>query len=139
LINLNLTLKFKLIFIQFKRHQWSWLWTEPGKHAELEKGLNIGGFGYPAFTAVNARKGVYVHLRGSFSESGLNEFLRELSVGRGSPQQLPGAKLPTVSKVSAWDGKDAKLEVEEDIDLSDVSLDDDIGGIPFRKKSSDEL
>lgn len=124
---------------KYKRHQWSYLWTEGGRHADLEKALNVGGFGYPALTAVNARKGVYVHLRGSFGESGLNEFLRELSVGRGSPQNLPNSKLPSVSKVEPWDGKDKKLEVEEEIDLSDVSLDDDIGGIPLRKKNADEL
>lgn len=124
---------------KYKRHQWSWLWTEPGKHADLEKALNVGGFGYPAFTAVNARKGVFVHLKGSFGETGLNEFLRELSVGRGSPQNLPNAKLPTISQVSRWDGKDAKLVEEEEIDLSDVSLDDDVGGVPLRKKAAEEL
>jgi protein disulfide-isomerase A6 len=119
---------------KYKRHQWSWLWTESAKHPELESGLSVGGFGYPALVAVNSRKGVYVLMRGSFSENGINEFLRELSVGRGSTQTIPNSKLPAINTVSAWDGKDAKLEVEEEIDLSDVSLDDD-DGVPLRRKS----
>jgi len=121
---------------KFKRNQWSWLWTESGKHGELEQALNIGGFGYPALVAVNSRKGKFVLLRGSFSEAGINEFLRELSMGRGSTEQLAAGKLPAISDVSSWDGKDAKLDVEEEINLDDVKLDDDVdGGFQFRKKS----
>lgn len=122
---------------KYKRNQWSWLWTESAKHQELESALSVGGFGYPALAAVNSRKGVYVLMRGSFSETGINEFLRELSVGRGSTAPIPNNKLPQINKSEPWDGKDAKLIVEEEIDLSDVDLDDDIGGIPLRKKSAD--
>ena len=32
--------------------------------------------------------------------------------------------LPALSDVPAWDGKDGELPEEEDIDLSDVELDD---------------
>jgi protein disulfide-isomerase A6 len=122
---------------KYKRHQWGWLWTESAKHPQLEQALSVGGFGYPAMVAVNSRKGKYVLLKGSFGEAGLNEFLRELSVGRGSPSPLPNGKLPTIEAVSKWDGKDAKLEVEEDIDLSDVSLDDLDDGVPIRKKTGE--
>ena len=123
---------------KFKRNQWAWLWTESSKHPKLEEALNVGGFGYPAMVAVNPRKAIFVHLKGSFGETGVNEFLRELSVGRGAPQSLPGGKLPSVESVEAWDGKDAKIVEEEEIDLSDVSLDDDDDiGIPMRRKSSE--
>ena len=122
---------------KYKKNQWSLLWTESGKHGELESALSVGGFGYPALVAVNSRKAKYVLMRGSFSETGINEFLRELSVGRGQTQQLANSKLPALSEVSAWDGKDAKIEVEEEINLDDVSLDDDEGGFSFRKKSGD--
>jgi len=119
--------------------QWSWLWTASGEHKELEKSLSVGGFGFPALTAINARKGKYVLLKGSFGENGIREFLRDLSVGRGSTEAIPGEKLPTISASQPWDGMDAKMVEEEDIDLSDVDLDDDIGGFGFRKKSvSDE-
>jgi len=122
---------------KYKRHQWGWLWTEPSKYPELESALSVGGFGYPALVAVNSRKGKYVVLRGSFSESGINEFLRELSVGRGQTANIPNNKLPTVAKTEAWDGKDAKVIVEEEIDLSDVSLDDLDDAPMFRRKTAD--
>jgi len=119
---------------KFKTHQWSWLWTESGKHKELEKSLSVGGFGFPALTAVNSRKGKFVLLRGSFSENGIREFLRDLSVGRGNTEAIPSGKLPTLEKVTAWDGKDEKIFVEEEIDLSDVDMDDDDGGFMMRRK-----
>jgi protein disulfide-isomerase A6 len=33
--------------------------------------------------------------------------------------------LPTLKKTEPWDGKDAEMPVEDDIDLSDVDLDKD--------------
>lgn len=53
-----------------------WLWTEAGAQYELENALGIGGFGYPAMAAINARKMKFALLKGSFSEQGINEFLR---------------------------------------------------------------
>ena len=49
---------------------------------------------------------------------------RELAVGRGSTAPLKDAKLPNVNNIEPWDGKDGELPVDEDIDLSDVELDD---------------
>lgn len=54
----------------------SWLWTEAGAQMELESSLGIGGFGYPAMAAINTRKMKFALLRGSFSETGIHEFLR---------------------------------------------------------------
>ncbi|XP_062889698.1 protein disulfide-isomerase A6 [Mobula hypostoma] len=109
---------------KYKKKFWGWLWTEAGAQAELEDSLGIGGFGYPAMAAINARKMKYALLKGSFSEQGINEFLRELSVGRGSTSLVKGAAFPKINNVDPWDGKDGQLPVEEDIDLSDVDLDD---------------
>lgn len=114
----------RLMGEKYKKQQWSWLWTDAMKQPDIENALSIGGFGYPAMAAVNSRKGKYVLLKGSFSETGINEFLRDLSLGRSSPATLPNSKLPAVVKQEPWDGKDGQLIVEEDIDLSDVELDD---------------
>lgn len=54
----------------------SWLWTEAGAQMALESSLGIGGFGYPAMAAINTRKMKFALLRGSFSETGIHEFLR---------------------------------------------------------------
>ena len=63
-------------------------------------------------------------LTGSFSYEGINEFLRDLSYGKGRTNPVRGAKMPKIATVEAWDGKDGELPEEEDIDLSDVDLDD---------------
>jgi protein disulfide-isomerase A6 len=123
----------KVLAEKFKRQQWGWVWAEAGQQLEMESSLDIGGFGYPAMAAVNSRKAKFSLMRGSFGETGINEFLRSISVGRGSTAPLKNAKLPAIKKVDAWDGKDGVLEPEEDIDLSDVSLDD------LDDKKKDEL
>ncbi|POI23356.1 hypothetical protein CIB84_012897, partial [Bambusicola thoracicus] len=61
---------------KYKKKMWGWLWTEAGAQSDLESSLGIGGFGYPAMAAVNARKMKFALLKGSFSEQGINEFLR---------------------------------------------------------------
>uniref|UniRef100_A0A0B7AR86 protein disulfide-isomerase n=1 Tax=Arion vulgaris TaxID=1028688 RepID=A0A0B7AR86_9EUPU len=108
---------------KYRKQVWGWVWAEAGQHLELEENLDIGGFGYPALAAVNSRKMKFSLLRGSFSETGINEFLRELSYGKGSTAPLKNAQLPKVENVDPWDGKDGVLQVEDD-DVSDVELDD---------------
>jgi len=108
---------------KYKQKLWGWVWTAPGVHGKLESALGVGGFGYPAMAVVNIRKKVFVLLRGSFSKSGIDELLKSIAVGRGRTEKLTNG-LPTLSNAEAWDGKDGQLPEEEDIDLSDVDLDD---------------
>ena len=58
--------------------------------------------------------------------SGLNDELKHamLSYGKGRTNPVKGAKIPKIASIDAWDGKDGELPEEEDIDLSDVDLDD---------------
>ncbi|XP_053315102.1 protein disulfide-isomerase A6 [Spea bombifrons] len=109
---------------KYKKKMWGWLWTEAGAQMDLETALGIGGFGYPAMAAINARKMKFALLKGSFSDQGINEFLRELSFGRGSTAPVGGGAIPKIHAVEPWDGKDGELPAEDDIDLSDVDLDD---------------
>ncbi|TNM94860.1 hypothetical protein fugu_017619 [Takifugu bimaculatus] len=110
---------------KYKKKMWGWLWAEAGAQLELEASLGIGGFGYPAMAAINTRKMKYALLRGSFSETGIHDFLRELSVGRGSTATFGGGAMPNIQSVDAWDGKDGQLPEEEEYDLSDVDMDED--------------
>lgn len=126
---------------EYKRNGWGWLWVEAFRQSKLEESVGIGGFGYPAQVALNARKGKYAVLKGSFSEAGIGAFLRELSTGRLTSPLVPlssvaEGKLPNVVDTEAWDGQDGKLEVVEDIDLSDVNLDDD-EEVDVKKKKVD--
>jgi len=63
-------------------------------------------------------------MRGSFSQDGVHEFLRDTMYGKSSTFAIQGGKLPTVQTVSPWDGKDGELPEEDDLDLSDIDLDD---------------
>lgn len=109
---------------KYKKKQWGWVWTEAGAQPTLEDAVGIGGFGYPAMAAMNARKMKYAILRGAFNDHGINDFLWEVSLGRGSTAPVKGAAVPSVNTVEPWDGKDGQLPVEEEYDLSDVELDD---------------
>lgn len=109
---------------KYKQKMWGWVWSEAMAQIDLEHALDIGGFGYPALAALNAKKMQFALLKGSFSEEGINEFLRDISYGRGRTSPVRGAQLPSVTEVEPWDGKDGALPEEEDIDLSDVDLDE---------------
>ena len=110
---------------KYKSKMWGWIWAEAAAQPELEEALELGGFGYPAMAVVNAKKLKFSTLRGSFSETGINEFLRDLSFGRGQTAPVKGAEMPKVSTTEPWDGKDGELPLEEDIDLSDIDLEKD--------------
>nr|QMV80799.1 protein disulfide isomerase 8 [Clitoria ternatea] len=114
----------KTLAEKYKQKMWGWVWAEAGTQPEVEEALEIGGFGYPALAAVNARKMKFSLLKGSYSFDGINSFLRDLSYGRGGTAPLRGAELPKIHETEAWDGKDGVPPQEEEIDLSDVDLDE---------------
>jgi len=109
---------------KYKKKSWGWLWSEAMAQPALEEAVDVGGFGYPAMVVLSHKKMKYSTLTGSFGYDGINEFLRDLSYGKGRTSPVRGAAMPKVSKVEAWDGKDGEMPEEEEIDLSDVDLDD---------------
>jgi len=110
---------------KYKKKSWGWLWAEAMAQPKLEEAVDVGGFGYPAAVVLSHKKMKYSTLTGSFSFDGLNEFLRDLSYGKGRTTPVRGAALPELATNQPWDGKDGELPVEEeDWDLSDVELDD---------------
>lgn len=109
---------------KYKQKMWGWVWCEAGAQPRIEEALEIGGFGYPALAVANIKKMKYSLLKGSFSYDGINEFLRDISYGRGGTASLKGTELPEIYETAPWDGKDGELPQEEEIDLSDVDLDE---------------
>ena len=55
-------------------------WLQSGDQLDLERKLNLG-FGYPAVVAISPVKKVIATMRGSFSESNVNEFLTKVLTG----------------------------------------------------------
>jgi protein disulfide-isomerase A6 len=110
---------------KYKKKDWGWLWSEAVAQPDLEQAVDVGGFGYPAMVVISHKKMKVSTLTGSFSYDGINEFLRDLSYGKGRTNPIKGAQMPKIATVEAWDGKDRELPPEEEIDLSDVDLDKD--------------
>lgn len=44
----------------------SFVWTAAGKQPDLENNVGVGGYGYPAMVALNAKKGAYAPLKSAF-------------------------------------------------------------------------
>jgi len=109
---------------KYKKKDWGWLWAESMQQQDLEQAVDVGGFGYPAMVVLSHKKMKYSTLTGSFSYDGINEFLRDLSYGKGRTSPIRGAKMPVIKTLDPWDGKDGQLPDEEEIDLSDVDMDD---------------
>jgi len=109
---------------KYKKKQWGWLWAESMAQMDLEQAVDVGGFGYPAMVVLSHKKMKYSVLTGGFSYDGINEFLRDISFGKGRTNPVRGAKMPKIKKTEPWDGKDGQLPEEDDIDLDDVDLDD---------------
>lgn len=107
--------RIKEVAATFKSKQWAYLWVEANSQPELEKALDIGGFGYPALAAVNIRKMAYSLMRGSFSTEGITDFLKELSYGQGKSAPIKGAKMPEIVKTDPWDGKDMKIDFGDEL------------------------
>lgn len=47
-----------------------------------------------------------------------------MSYGRGTTAPVKGAALPEISATEPWDGNDGELPAADDIDLSDIDLDE---------------
>merc|ERR1719239_443540 len=83
-----------MVVDKYKKKSWGWLWSEAMAQPELEAAVDVGGFGYPAMVVVSKKKMKFSILTGSFSFDGINEFLRDLSYGKGRTNPVRGAKLP---------------------------------------------
>ena len=135
-----------------KRRPFGWVWTAAGVQPKLEAAFDVGGFGFPALVAINAKKKKFATLRGAYSETSVQDFVNRLVslpelfpmtlkacqltehcfqvAGRQPTSPFLEGELPEPDNVAAWDGKDApKEEFEEEFDLSDlddVELEDNV-------------
>lgn len=73
--------------------------------------MNLG-FGYPATVAISPNKQVFATMRGSFSQSNVNEFMVKVMTGSAPVDKLPMGGVE-IKKADKWDGKDAAPIIEE--------------------------
>ncbi|CAO2814215.1 unnamed protein product [Amaranthus hypochondriacus] len=107
---------------KFKRSPYSFVWTAAGKQPDLENNVGVGGYGYPAMVALNAKKGAYAPLKSAFELDHIVEFVKE--AGRGGKGNLPMANTPKIEKIEAWDGKDGEIIEEDEFSLDELMNDD---------------
>ncbi|XP_077221023.1 protein disulfide isomerase-like 2-3 [Tasmannia lanceolata] len=107
---------------KFKRSPYSYVWVEAGKQPNLEKQVGVGGYGYPALVALNAKKGAYAPLRSAFELNEIVEFVKE--AGRGGKGNLPLETAPSIVKTEPWDGKDGEILEEDEFSLEELMGED---------------
>lgn len=107
---------------KFKRSPYSFVWAAAGKQPDLEKNVGVGGYGYPAMVALNAKKGAYAPLKTAFELDHIVEFVKE--AGRGGKGNLPMSSTPKIEKIEPWDGKDGEVIEEDEFSLDELMKDD---------------
>ncbi|KAI3440912.1 Protein disulfide-isomerase [Psidium guajava] len=107
---------------KFKRSPYSYVWAAAGKQPDLEKLVGVGGYGYPALVALNAKKGAYAPLRSAFELNHIVEFVRE--AGLGGKGNLPFEGHPVIAKTEPWDGKDGEIFEEDEFSLEELMSED---------------
>ncbi|XP_030544343.1 protein disulfide isomerase-like 2-3 [Rhodamnia argentea] len=107
---------------KFKRSPYSYVWAAAGKQPDLEKLVGVGGYGYPALVALNAKKGAYAPLRSAFELNHIVEFVRE--AGLGGKGNLPFEGTPVIAKTEPWDGKDGEIFEEDEFSLDELMGED---------------
>ncbi|KAI6672744.1 hypothetical protein NL676_000650 [Syzygium grande] len=107
---------------KFKRSPYSFVWAAAGKQPDLEKLVGVGGYGYPALVALNAKKGAYAPLRSAFELDHIVEFVRE--AGLGGKGNLPFEGTPVIVKAEPWDGKDGEIFEEDEFSLEELMSED---------------
>ncbi|CAN6708035.1 unnamed protein product [Malus baccata var. baccata] len=107
---------------KFKRSPYSFVWAAAGKQPYLENRVGVGGYGYPALVALNAKKGAYAPLKSAFEVDQITEFVKE--AGRGGKGNLPLEGTPNIVKIEPWDGKDGEIIEEDEFSLDELMGED---------------
>ncbi|CAF2096047.1 BnaA05g35030D [Brassica napus] len=108
---------------KFKRHPYSFVWVAAVTQPDLEKRVNVGGYGYPAMVAMNVKKGVYAPLKSAFELQHLLEFVKD--AGAGGKGNVPMNGTPEIVETKAWDGKDGEVMEEDEFSLEELMGGDD--------------
>ncbi|CAI7770947.1 unnamed protein product [Closterium sp. NIES-54] len=109
---------------KFKKNFYKYVWAEAGAQPALEKALGVGGYGYPALIALNAKKQRFSPFKSAFEQEHLSEFVR--LAARGGRGIEPVESIPEAESREPWDGKDGQVVEEEEFSLEDLMGDDSL-------------
>lgn len=118
--NAHLTM-LRALAEEAKDRPFAWFWAEGGVQPGLEANLGVGGYGYPAFIALNPEKAKFATLRGGFEAAAVRDFLGNVRTGRERVAPVEG-ELGALAGVAPWDGGDGAEEVEEEFSLEDLGI-----------------
>ncbi|CAI5993839.1 unnamed protein product [Closterium sp. NIES-65] len=107
--------------VDFALSQVWYVWAEAGAQPALEKALGMGGYGYPALIALNAKRQRFSPFKSAFEQEHLSEFVR--LAARGGRGIEPVESILEAESREPWDGKDGQV-VEEEFSLEDLMGDD---------------
>eukprot|EP00596_Hydrurales_sp_CCMP1899_P005398 CAMPEP_0119038054 /NCGR_PEP_ID=MMETSP1177-20130426/6737_1 /TAXON_ID=2985 /ORGANISM="Ochromonas sp, Strain CCMP1899" /LENGTH=432 /DNA_ID=CAMNT_0007000125 /DNA_START=189 /DNA_END=1487 /DNA_ORIENTATION=- len=102
------------------RGTFSFLWSEGTAHQGIEDALQINNV-YPTLAVMSAVKSVYAVQRVSWSDKNIKAFLNGVISGSERTTALPSTPI-VISKIKAWDGKDASPPVEEPLDMDEIEI-----------------
>ncbi|KAG7653103.1 Thioredoxin domain [Arabidopsis suecica] len=108
---------------KFKKDPYGFVWVAAGKQPDLEKRVGVGGYGYPAMVALNAKKGAYAPLKSGFEVKHIKDFVKEAA--KGGKGNLPIDGTMEIVKTEAWDGKDGEVVNADEFSLEDLMGNDD--------------
>lgn len=106
---------------KYRGKSMEFFWTEGGAQPGLEAAMDVSP-NYPSVGVVQVAKGVSSVLRLSWSKKNIKSYLDGLI--SGSERLAKMDKAPALVTVTAWDGKDQEVVVDE-ISLADIMGDDE--------------
>lgn len=110
----------KGIAAQYKDRNFAWFWSEGGSQSKLEESVGVGGYGYPAFIALNPSKKKYASLKAGFEREHIIEFLESVRSGRETVVDVVQGTIGSVITKDPWDGSDQEMIEEEEFSLDDI-------------------
>lgn len=107
----------------FKERPFGYLWAEAGKQRSMEQRFATEGFGYPAAVIFSPKRNAYTIMKAGMDYDHCVEFIDSIRHGFEKLTPLDG-ELPEAATTVLWDGKDEKVDIEEEFDLDEIMNDE---------------
>ena len=104
---------------EFRGKPFNFIWSEGQAQDKLEKAMDVSF--YPTIAVLSTEKKIFTVLKLSWSKKNIVSFLSgSLS---GSEKMNTMTQIPTINKITKWDGKDGKIDTADEIPLDELFKD----------------